>query len=144
MKLSNARYLAGRFTCDSCSVQDLIGVFLHPFLFPGRSMIAYKCVFSLSAIFMSIPWKAGLCMKTEAAQCHRNAASLPPAARELRVGDHNLWVWWECHLRRYWQENGVAGELGVEWGLGDRWMLISSELSKLFRITVYPLGSVWL
>lgn len=53
-------------------------------------MIAYKCVFFLSTIFMSIPGKAGLCMKTEAAQCHGNVARLPPAARELSVDDHNL------------------------------------------------------
>jgi len=41
-------------------------------------MTASKFVFSLSTIFMSIPWKAGLCMKTGAAQCHRNIANLPP------------------------------------------------------------------
>lgn len=53
-------------------------------------MTAYQHVFFLSTIFMSIPWKAGLCVKTKAAKYHRNVASLSPAAQELLVGDHDL------------------------------------------------------
>lgn len=102
--------------------------FLHPFLF-----FTHKCVFSLCPVFMSIPWKAGLCMKTEAAQCHRNVASLPPAAWELLVDDHNLRVWWECHLCRYWQENSVAGELE----LSEDWVTGECSWTSSYFISLY-------
>lgn len=101
-------------------------------------------VCSLSIISMSIPWKAEFCMKTEAAQCHRNVASLPPAAWALFVDDHSLWVWWECRLMQILTGKWCCRRVGVEWELGDRWTLSSSELSKLFCIAVYPVGSVWL
>lgn len=95
--------------------------FFTPTPFSWGVNITYKYVFSLSPLFLwASPGRLNSAWR-QAAQWHRKVASLPAAAWELLVDVHNLWIWWECHLHRYCQENGVAGELELseDWVIGE-------------------------
>jgi len=76
---------------------------------------------------------------------------LPSATETLPI----YLLWTACGCSQFVSMTGMSlvqvltGEwccrrVGVEWGLGDGWMLISSELSKLFHVALYPVVSAWL
>lgn len=104
MKLSNARYPAESFTCDTCSVW---WSFFTPIHFPwGVNDSISTCVLFLH-YFYEHPLEGWTLHEDKSCQVPQKC----PAAQELLVGDHDLWLWWERHVHRYWQENGGVGEL---------------------------------
>lgn len=119
------------------------GFFLHPFLFPEGSMTAYKRVCSLH-YFYEHPLEGWTLHEDRSCPVPLKRGQFTSCSLRTTCGWSQFVSMIGMSLTQVLAGEWCCRRVGGEWGLGDRWMLISCELSKLFRIAVYPIGSVWL